>query len=286
MLLKKPMSCRMLLTMAAFLLVGVYADAAGVGKLYVLGMGPAGPDLTAPRALRIVKEADVLLCSPRLPKRFEALGMKFDPEKMAFDPWEGILGKKAQELKKADYEAWKAQAQKQLEKVRNFVLEKLRQGKTVAMMDGGDPCVYGPSLAHLLKGFDENLYEVIPGMGAVNAASAALKRSLIPEGVRFAVLTSPRSLFGEEWEKGDEILRDLSKYESTMVLYMSLSALDRMAAVFRKYYPPDLPVAVVYHAGFAEKEKVLKSDLEHIVEDVKSVDEKWLGLMIVGKCAR
>jgi precorrin-4 methylase len=285
MLSKKPMSCRILSCVAAFLLVSVFANATGPGKLYVVGMGPAGPDLTAPRALRIVQEADVLLCSPRLPKRFEALGMKFDPEKMAFDPWEGILGKKAQALKKADYEAWKAQARRQVEKVQDFVLERLQQGKTVAMMDGGDPCVYGPSLSLLLKGFDENLYEVIPGMGAVNAASAALKRSLISEDVRFAVLTSPRSLFGEEWEKGDEVLRDLSKYETTMVLYMSLSSLDRTAAVFKKYYPPDLPVAVVYNAGFAEKEKVLKSDLDHIVEDVKSVDEKWLGLVIVGKCA-
>ena len=28
------------------------------GKLYVVGMGPAGPDLTAPRALKIVEKAE------------------------------------------------------------------------------------------------------------------------------------------------------------------------------------------------------------------------------------
>ena len=107
--------------------------------------------------------------------------------------------------------------------------------------------------------------------------------------IRFAggqpALQEKNTEFGEEWEKGDEVLRDLLKYETTLVLYMTLSSLDRTAAVFKKHYPPDLPVAVVYNAGFAEKEKVLKSDLDHIVEDVKSVDEKWLGLVIVGKCA-
>lgn len=55
------------------------------GKLYVVGMGPAGPDLTAPRALEIVKNADVLLCSPRIPERFAAFGRTIDPSKIAFD---------------------------------------------------------------------------------------------------------------------------------------------------------------------------------------------------------
>ena len=55
----------------------------GVGKLYVVGMGPAGPDLTAPRALEIVEKADVLLCSPRMPQRFAAFGRTIDSKKIA-----------------------------------------------------------------------------------------------------------------------------------------------------------------------------------------------------------
>lgn len=259
---------------------------ASQGKLYVVGMGPSGSGLTAPRALNTVKEADVLLCSPRLPKRFDRFGKYIDPSKVAFNPWEGILGKEAKKLEETDPEAWKMQAEKQVEKVQAFILEKLREGKTVALMDGGDPCVYGPSLQRLLKGFDENLYEVIPGMGAFNAASAALKRSMTPENVRFVMLSSPRSLFGESWEKGDDILKDLAKYETNMVFYMSLKSLDKVVNVFRKYYPPELPMAIVYYAGYKDKEKVLKSTLQNIVEDVKKMDENWLGLVAIGECAR
>lgn len=140
------------------------------GKLYVVGMGPAGPDLTAPRALAVIEEADVILCSPGMPKRFE----------------------------------------------------------------------------------------------------------------RFVMLTSPRSLFGESHEK-DNILKDISRYDVTMVFYMSLSSMDRLVEKFRKYYPPDLPMAIVYYAGYAEKERVLRSRLGTILDDLKKGDEKWLGLLIVGE---
>lgn len=254
------------------------------GKLYVVGMGPAGPDLTAPRALKVIEEADILLCSPRMPERFARFGMRIDPAKVAFNPWEGIIGKKADDLKQSNYNAWKSQAEKQVKKVQDFLMGKLREGKTVVLMDGGDPCVYGPSLQYLLSGFDENLFEVIPGMGAFNAASAALKRNMIPDDARFVLLSSPESLFGESWDNSAEILKDLSRYEGSMVLYMALSSMPDLVEKMKAYYPPEYPIAVVYFAGYADKEKVLKSRLDRIVEDLKIMDEKWLGLVVMGKC--
>ena len=55
-------------------LISFPVEAGDKGKLYVVGMGPAGPDLTAPRALEIIKKADVYLCSPGMPDRFEKFG--------------------------------------------------------------------------------------------------------------------------------------------------------------------------------------------------------------------
>jgi len=65
-----------------------------------VGMGPAGPDLTAPRALAVIEKADVILCSPGMPKKFERFGKSIDPKKVAFNPWEGIYDEKAKKLKK------------------------------------------------------------------------------------------------------------------------------------------------------------------------------------------
>ncbi len=122
-------------------------------------------------------------------------------------------------------------------------------------------------------------------MGAFNAAGAALKRSFTSNDVRFVLLTSPQSMFGENGEKGDDILKDLSKYETTMIWYMSLRSIAKVVGQLQKYYPPDLPIAIVYYAGYPDKEKVLKSRLASIVNDVKKLDEKWLGLFVAGKCA-
>ena len=166
----------------------VCAQAEDAGKLYVVGMGPAGPDLTAPRVLSIVKKADFLLCSPRMPERFSRFGAHIDPTKVAFDPWKGIFDDASHNK---DPQSRAAAEEKQRKKVQDFVLEKIKAGKTVVMMDAGDPCIYGPLLSHLLVGLDDRHYEVIPGMSAFNAAGAALKRSLTCGDTRFVMLTSP-----------------------------------------------------------------------------------------------
>ncbi|MFP4532623.1 MAG: SAM-dependent methyltransferase [Desulfobacterales bacterium] len=262
------------------------APAAEKGRLYVVGMGPSGADLAAPRALDIVQKADVYLCSPGMPDKFYMFEDYIDPKKVAFNPWENIMGGKAGKLKKTDPEAWRTKAEKQREKVQGFVREQINKGKTVVMMDGGDPCIYGPSLHYLLEGFDPALFEVIPGMSALNAAGAALKTSLTPSSARFVLLTSPRSMFGENWEKEDDILKDLARYDATLVWYMSIRSMERVIKKFNKYYPPDLPIAIVYYAGYPEKQKVLRSRLKTILEDVRKMDEKWLGLFIAGECAK
>ena len=257
-----------------------------IGKLYVVGMGPASPDLTAPRALAGVEMADSRLWSPRMPQRVAAFGSTIDPSKIAFDPWERVFDKNSENLKRTDPTAWAEAVDRRRREIQGFLLEKIKEGKTVAMMDGGDPCVYGPSLQYILKGFDDRLFEVIPGMGAVSAAAAALKRPLTTDDTRFVMLASYESLFGEGPEPQEDLLRDISKYSHTLVLYMSLRSMKQLVERFSKYCPVDLPVAVVYFAGYADKEQVIRGTLANIEEQVRKVDEQWLGLVIIGSAAR
>lgn len=70
--------------------------------------------------------------------------------------------------------------------------------------------------------------------------------------------------------------------ELPFALYMSLRNMKTVAEKFRAYYPPDLPIAVVYSAGYADKEKVLRSTLATIEADISQRDEKWLGLVRAG----
>jgi len=155
---------------------------------------------------------------------------------VAFNPWENIIGDDARKLKKTDPAAKRSTREKQKQKVQNFVRRQIDDGKTVVMMDGGDPCVYGPSLHYLLEGFDDTQFEVIADMGAFNAAGAALKRTLTPSETRFVILTSPESMFGEKGKKQDNILRDLSKYDTTMIWYMSLQSIDKVVARMKRFF--------------------------------------------------
>jgi len=271
----------------ALVLISVAAGEAGEqGRLYVVGMGPAGADLTAPRALSVVERADVILCSPGMPKKFALFGSHIDPAKVAFDPWKGITDEKARKLKQKDPVAWAAEVEKQRKKVQAFIREQISQGRTVVMMDGGDPCIYGPTLNYLLNGFDDRLFEVIPGMSAVNAAGAALRRSLTCDESRFVLLSSFDSLMGKCSSKDDTIIRDLAKYKSTIVLYMSLRSVSDLAKKLKNYYDADVPVAIVFYAGYADKETVLKSTLADIASDLGAAHEQWLGLVIIGECIR
>ena len=129
------------LALAVLFCMALSAHAETTGKLYVVGMGPAGPDLTAPRALSIVEKADHLLCSPGMPKRFERFGVHIDPSKVAFNPWENLSD---DESKKKNPQSREKSREQQRKKVQDFVMEKINEGKTVAIMNGGDACIYDP----------------------------------------------------------------------------------------------------------------------------------------------
>ncbi|HDM78774.1 MAG TPA: tetrapyrrole methylase [Deltaproteobacteria bacterium] len=271
------LSCFFLLTLA------VNHCFSGEGKLYIVGMGPAGPDLITQRAITVLKKADIILCSPGIQNRFRTY---VRPDKVAFNPWEGIHGEKAEKLRKTNRQEWLNRIKERRRFVQNFIVRKIQKGKIIAMLDGGDPCIYGPSLYWLLKGFDARNFEIIPGISAFNAAGAALKRPMTGNGARFVMLTSPFSLFGDHHKDSDDILKDLSKYDITMVFYMALRSMDKLVKEFKRYYPPDLPIAVVYYAGYREKQKVLRSTLGNILDDLKKVHEKWLGLVVIGNSVK
>lgn len=109
-----------------------------------------------------------------------------------------------------------------------------------------------------------------------------LKQHLLFADKAKLLLTTPASFFGQR--EADNLARDLSRYEGTLVFYMGLRGFENLVNSLRKFYPADLPVAVVYYAGHQEKEKVIKGTLSDILAKTSSETEKWWGLIIVGRC--
>lgn len=71
-----------------------------------------------------------------------------------------------------------------------------------------------------------------------------------------------------------------------MVFYMALDSLDTLSKEMQEYYKPDLPVAIVYYAGYPDREKVLRGTLENIAEKAARQEENWMGLVIVDRAIR
>ena len=285
------MAMRLRISFAGFLglllLAAGIASAAGTavipGKFYVVGTGPAGPELATVRALEVIQAADFIVCDKDMQKRFPE---QLRGKPILADPWKGMFDYKGKswdklpKLSPKEKKAFQTERIKIREDLVRRIKEKLAQGKTVALLDSGDPCLFGPS-HWFIEGFEPEQVEIVPGVGAFSAAMAALKKSSIPAyDTQFVLQTSPHFLTGS----GNEVFNDLKKHPATLVFYMGLKEINRIMPLLKKAYSADLPVAVVYNAGSRDKEKVVKGTLDTIAAKIAGEKESFLGLIIVGRC--
>ncbi|MBW2166272.1 MAG: tetrapyrrole methylase [Deltaproteobacteria bacterium] len=259
-----------------------HQEKTGRGKFYVIGTGPAGPEHATYKAIECIREADVILCSDDMSERFS---MYLKGKTLLGNPWRGKFKykwKNIEELGTREKKACQEERIRFWDEIVVKIRSEMARGKNVAILDSGDPGIFGPS-HRIIEGFEEDEVEIIPGLGCFQATMAALKKSSIPAyDTRFVMLTAPFFLLGRP--ENENILADLSKYPITMAFYMALKHADSLIAKLKKYYASDLPVAVVYNAGYPKKEKVVKGTLGTILDDIKSEKENWLGMIIVGRC--
>ncbi|MCI5164133.1 MAG: hypothetical protein D3917_19385, partial [Candidatus Electrothrix sp. AX5] len=137
-------------------------------------------------------------------------------------------------------------------KVRKAVAE----GKTVAMLDSGDPLVYGPCSWSLAELNDLNT-EVVPGVSCFNAANAALKTG-VTEGEK-----SHSVILASGWT-----VDEMARHQSTMVLFTMRNEFKKFIDTLTKYYSPDTPAAVVVRAGYAQDERVVQGTLGSLLDQV------------------
>jgi uroporphyrin-III C-methyltransferase len=260
------------------------AAAAGSGRLYVVSTGPGDPEYITVKALKTIKEADLVLGGPWSTKALQEVlkGKKVE------DPWKELWFyqgkpwmKELRSFKPAERPQIVAAKKRQRDEYVKHLKELLAQGKKVALLDGGDPTVFSRSF-WITGGLDPSQVEIIPGVGAMTAAMAALKKASTGGGARFVALTAPFAFFGKK--DPDDLARDLSREPGTLAFYMGLSQMGRIVTALKKFNPGDLPVAVVYYAGYPKKQKIVRGTLDTIVAKTAPEKEKWMGMIIVGRC--
>ncbi|MFA6009039.1 MAG: SAM-dependent methyltransferase [Desulfobacteraceae bacterium] len=242
------------------------------GKFYLVGAGPGDADLATLRALSVLKKADMIFSAQKISDRFK----KELEGKQIIDGYHRLFpfyGKKCADVTDAERKNERMGCEeyhKKQEAVATMVRKAVAEGKNVAMLDSGDPLIYGPC-SWTLAEFKDIETEVVPGLSCFNAANAALKQG-VTEGK-----TSHSVILASGWT-----VAEMAELQGTMVLFTMRTEFKTFIDTLSKNYPADTPVAIVESAGYAAKEKVLRSTLGTILNDTSKDKLPFEYLLYVG----
>ena len=227
------------------------------GKVYIIGAGPGDPELLTLKAKRLIEQADVIIYADSL----------VPPEIAAFaKPGARVYGSKEMALPE----------------IMAVTLQAVADGQQVARIQSGDPSLYGATLEQMrilqAQGVD---YEIIPGVSAAFAAAAVLKTELtVPEVSQTVIMTRAE---GRVPMPPGEQLTDLARHGSTLVIFLSVTRMFRIAAQLQEAgYAPDTPVAVAYRVGWPDQQ-IIRGVLSDIAEKVRAAKITLQALIIVGQ---
>jgi len=252
------------------------------GNFYLVGMGAGDSDLATIRAMKVVEEADLIYCHDSLKERFSHI---LDNKQVIIPPEYGWIGY-GYGKRECDFQGEKLERFMACRKVRGQIIDRVRQaikeGKKIAILDHGDPLIYG-AWVWVLKEFADLTPTVIPGISSLNAASAILKKNVTSgKNTKSVILTTPDVA---EWlEKATFDMDKVARHQVTMVIFMPSykTELKDLAAKLSAYYPRETPVAIVVYAGFKEKERVIQGTLNNIADKVGNEKLPFEHLMYVG----
>lgn len=256
-----------------FLLTGCLHLGTKKVDLYLVGMGPGDPDLATIRAIKTVEEADLIICQFKfLRERFsDVLNNKevWGPPQSVWT-WHGY-GKKASDFQGKGLEKF-LESEKARQETIARVRQAIKEGKTVAILDYGDPLIYAP-WSWVLEEFADLGPCVVPGLSSFNVANAALKKDVTSGKYTKSVILTVPDVPG--WLHMDAFdMDEVARHQATMVIFLPnyQMTLKGLVKKLSAHYQRNTPIAIVVYAGFKEKERVIKGTLEDIVE--KAGNEK------------
>ncbi|HEB26422.1 MAG TPA: uroporphyrinogen-III C-methyltransferase [Porticoccus sp.] len=231
------------------------------GEVYLVGAGPGDPDLLSFRALRLMQKADIVIYDRLVSKEILNL-VRRDADRL-------YVGKEASNH---------CVPQSQI----NELLYKLaKEGKRVLRLKGGDPYIFGRGGEEAEQLFAEGVpFQVVPGITAASGASTycgiPLTHRDYAQSVTFATGHLKNDAVDLDWPS-------LARENQTLVIYMGLGGLKVISRELIAHgLPGDTPVAVIHKATQAEQ-RLLISDLTHVVQKVQDEDMQPPSLLIIGR---
>ena len=196
--------------------------------VYIIGAGPGDPELLTLKAYRVLTQADIILYAHSLVPKQILQDVRSDAKLIPT-------------------------GNKTLEEIVPLMIEGVQQSKIVVRLHSGDLTLYS-AIAEQMRLLTEAKipFQLIPGIGAFQAAAAKLQTELtIPELVQSIILTRVSGQASAVPETED--LADLAAHRASLCLYLAARHVDNAEAKLLQHYPPDTPVAICYRIGWEDE---------------------------------
>ena len=224
--------------------------------VYFIGAGPGAPDLITLRGRDVIARCPVCLYAGSLV-----------PEE--------VLAHAPADAKIIDT------APLHLDQIMGHMAAAHALGQEVARVHSGDPSLYG-AIGEQMRRLDllEIPYEIVPGVPAFAAASAALKREFTLPGISQTVILTRTSVRASDMPPGEE-LAELARSRATLAVHLSVNNMARVVRDLAPHYGEDCPVAVAYRVSWPD-ELILRGTLADIRDKVKEAGITRTALILVG----
>lgn len=234
----------------------------GGAWVYLVGAGPGDPELLTLKAARILNRADALV--------YDRLVSEGVLDLVPRGATRIYVGKASNAHRLSQSE------------INDLLVRLARPGRTVVRLKGGDPFIFGrgcEEAAHLAA--HGIACEVVPGITAASGCAAAAGIPLTHRGLA----TGVRFLTGHCYVAGRLNLNwsSLADPQTTLVVYMGLANLPEISArLIDAGLPGGTPAAAIAE-GTSEHQRVLKTTLARLPDEVASAALAAPVLLVIGR---
>jgi precorrin-4 methylase len=119
--------------------------------------------------------------------------------------------------------------------------------------------------------------DIVPGLSSFNVASALMERHTGCKGS--IILTTAAHVL-----ENKPMFETAAKSGETLSIFMASKRFPDLMEFFEASYEKDVPVNLVYRAGYSGTEKVVRTNLDRLRSVWDTEQEKSLVLLFVGPC--